>query len=335
MASDKYVTVPEPPARNKPPRVSIGMPAFNGERFIRQALDSLLAQTFTDFELVISDNASTDATQQICLEYAARDQRIRYYRKDFRIDAVSNFNSLLELASGDYFMWAAHDDVWEPSFVARLLQALETNPEAILAFSRFDNIDENGHQIRIFSEDWSKIFARSKFQQYAFMALLDDAQTEKANHIYGLMRKEAILACGGMVSLPKMDYSGEDNLALMRLLARGDFVIVDGILFHYRIRSVATRRDEPLADYLLLRTFKHSSAHRGNLVLFFLRNHAYHSALRRIIGYELPVPFVQKAVLWTAVGIKELWMPLKTVPRAVLRELGLMRIKRLVRADTK
>ncbi len=102
---------------NRIPKVSIGMPVYNGENFIRVALASLLAQTFTDFELIISDNASSDATEAICCEYAARDSRIKYVRQNENRGAIANFQFVLDKAVGKYFMWAAADDVWESSFV--------------------------------------------------------------------------------------------------------------------------------------------------------------------------------------------------------------------------
>ena len=95
----------------KLPRVSIGMPVFNGDKFIREALDSLLAQTFTDFELIISDNASTDRTEAICREYAERDKRIRYVRQAENLGPAANFRFVLDEAVGEYFMWAAADDL--------------------------------------------------------------------------------------------------------------------------------------------------------------------------------------------------------------------------------
>ncbi|WNC86000.1 glycosyltransferase family 2 protein [Thermosynechococcus sp. QKsg1] len=89
--------------------LSIGMPVYNGAKFIREALDSLLAQTFTDFELIISDNASTDETEAICREYAAKDKRIRYVRQAQNLGAAANFKYVLDEARGEYFMWAAAD----------------------------------------------------------------------------------------------------------------------------------------------------------------------------------------------------------------------------------
>lgn len=93
------------------PAVSIGVPVYNGEGSLRQALDSLLAQTFSDFELIISDNASTDGTEVICREYAGRDARVRYLRQVSNIGPAANFKFLLDRAQGEYFMWAACDDI--------------------------------------------------------------------------------------------------------------------------------------------------------------------------------------------------------------------------------
>ena len=101
----------------KVPQVSIGMPVYNGEPFISEALDSLLDQTFTDFELIISDNASTDSTEAICRQYAAKDSRIRYVRQAENLGAPANFQFVLDQAVGKYFMWAAADDLQTPNYI--------------------------------------------------------------------------------------------------------------------------------------------------------------------------------------------------------------------------
>ena len=97
------------------PRVSIGLPVYNGERYLPQALDAILSQTFEDFELIISDNASTDSTQDICKSYAANDARVKYFRNSSNIGISRNFNRVFELSSGgEYFKWCAHDDLMAP-----------------------------------------------------------------------------------------------------------------------------------------------------------------------------------------------------------------------------
>ena len=107
-----------------PPVVSIGMPVYNGEKYIREALDSLLTQTFTDFELIISDNASMDGTEEICQKYAAKDSRIRYVRQSENRGAMANFQFVLDEARGKYFMWATHDDLLSTKLFLELLVSM-------------------------------------------------------------------------------------------------------------------------------------------------------------------------------------------------------------------
>ena len=114
------------------PQVSIGMPVYNGEPFIQEALDSLLAQSFSDFELIISDNASTDATQAICQEYAAMDARVYYVRQPENRGAMTNFKFVLDEAAGEYFMWAAADDVWDLEWIEYLLPIVENTGALLL-----------------------------------------------------------------------------------------------------------------------------------------------------------------------------------------------------------
>src|SRR5688500_6871770 len=94
------------------PIVTIGMPVFNGEASVRQAIECLLGQTFAEFELIISDNASRDGTEAICREYAASDSRVRYIRQNENLGVLANFEFVLDQAGGEFFMWAAADDEW-------------------------------------------------------------------------------------------------------------------------------------------------------------------------------------------------------------------------------
>jgi glycosyltransferase involved in cell wall biosynthesis len=118
-----------------PPRVSIGLPVYNGERFLKDALDSILSQTYRDFELIISDNASSDHTEEICRRYAARDERVRYYRYDNNVGAARNFNRVFQLSRGEYFKWAAHDDICSPGFLQRCVKILDSDTAVVVCFS--------------------------------------------------------------------------------------------------------------------------------------------------------------------------------------------------------
>jgi glycosyltransferase involved in cell wall biosynthesis len=131
-------TIDNAPTRSRPlrtPTVSIGIPVFNGEMFLRRALDSLLAQTFNDFELVISDNASSDSTGAICVEYEKKDPRIRYVRQERNLGPKANFAYVLEVANGEYFMFAAADDIWHPTFIERNLDKLRGEPNCVASCS--------------------------------------------------------------------------------------------------------------------------------------------------------------------------------------------------------
>lgn len=132
---------------DKNPLVSIGLPVYNSEKIILRALESLLSQSYGHFELIISDNASTDRTQEICREYATKDKRVRYSRNQRNIGAVANFKKALELARGDYFMWAADDDFWLPDFIRILIGELENHPDAGVAMCAVDRILEDGTKL--------------------------------------------------------------------------------------------------------------------------------------------------------------------------------------------
>jgi glycosyltransferase involved in cell wall biosynthesis len=130
------------------PTVSIGLPVYNGEHFLRGALDSLLAQRFADFELIISDNASTDTTGAICAEYAARDPRVRYTHLPQNIGGVANHNHVRELARGEFFMWASNDDLWHPDYVQACVEVLRKDPQVVVAYTRNSIIDADGRHVR-------------------------------------------------------------------------------------------------------------------------------------------------------------------------------------------
>lgn len=120
------------------PLVSIGLPVCNGALTLARALDSLLAQTYSNLEFIISDNNSTDDTPLICRAYAKRDSRIRYIRQNENIGVERNFLFVARQAKGEYFMWAADDDQWDKEFVATLLRGLEAHPECGVAMSSFE-----------------------------------------------------------------------------------------------------------------------------------------------------------------------------------------------------
>lgn len=119
------------------PTVSIGLPVYNGGEYLREAIDLLLAQSFSDFELIISDNASTDSTSDICKEYAKKDARICYILQQENIGALANFRFVLSKLNGKYFMWAAHDDRWDPRFLEMTVAELDKDDGCNLVFCNY------------------------------------------------------------------------------------------------------------------------------------------------------------------------------------------------------
>jgi glycosyltransferase involved in cell wall biosynthesis len=192
------------------PQVSIGLPVYNGEPFIREALDSLLAQTFANFELIISDNASTDRTEEICREYAGRDARIRYIRQMENIGASANFQFLLGEANGKYFMWAAADDIRSVSFLEFNLKFLENNHDYIASTSpvRFQNGDFDPIKMGYFSLDHED----PSFRIYDFFT-----EWHANGRFYSLILRSALQEFPYF----KLDILGADWLWVMHLASNG------------------------------------------------------------------------------------------------------------------
>lgn len=129
-----------------PPRVSIGLPVRNGEKHINRAIDSLLAQDYSDFEVVICDNASDDATPEIVRGYAARDPRIKLHENGRNVGQIANMNRVFELASGEYFRWTGDDDWFEPTYVSKCVEYLDQHPDFIAVSTYIKYFDDHGNE---------------------------------------------------------------------------------------------------------------------------------------------------------------------------------------------
>lgn len=208
---------------NTQPRLSIGLPVYNGERFLEAAIDSLLAQSFTDFELIISDNASTDKTEEICRAYAAQDQRIRYYRNQNNIGCACNFNRVFELSTGEYFKWAAYDDLHAPDFIIKCIEVLDRDPSIVLCHSHVYFIDENGEFLQNYD---IKLKTDSSKPHERFHELLTK---HLCYQCYGVIRASALKAIPPMGS-----YGIADGILLLRLGLFGRFYEIPEYLFFAR-----------------------------------------------------------------------------------------------------
>jgi glycosyltransferase involved in cell wall biosynthesis len=135
------------PASDAAPRLSIGLPVFNGQRYLAEAIQSVLDGTYADWELIISDNASTDETEVIARGFAERDSRVRYLRNATNIGPLANFNRVFRASRGEYFKWLAYDDLCGPDLLSRCIDVLDGDPSIILCSARFIEIDQDGHTI--------------------------------------------------------------------------------------------------------------------------------------------------------------------------------------------
>jgi glycosyltransferase involved in cell wall biosynthesis len=195
------------------PRVSIGMPVYNGARFLRQALDSILAQTFEDFELIISDNSSSDGTEGICREYAADDARIRYSRNSANIGMAQNFNRVFRLSSGEYFRWSSADDVFDTTSLEQCVQVLDEHPEVVLSYPRTVLIDADGRVIRNYDDNLDLRFPEAPVR---LRSLLHNIALVNAQ--YGLIRRAALRRTSLLEAFP-----GSDITMLAELSLYGQF----------------------------------------------------------------------------------------------------------------
>jgi glycosyltransferase involved in cell wall biosynthesis len=223
------------------PAVTIGMPVYNGARYIEEALDSILNQTYRDFELLISDNASTDATEEICRRYAAADSRITYSRNDRNLGATANYNRVIHLARGRYFRHAAHDDVLAPTNIERCVAVLDAEPDVALVYPRMIMMDADGNQTDTREHSLELGEARPSERFARFVVLCDEGSM--CDPVFGLfrtseLRKTALLGA----------YIAADIILLGETSLRGRIVEVPEYLFFERYHSGGSVLSNPTLD---------------------------------------------------------------------------------------
>lgn len=208
------------------PTVSIGLAVRNGMPYLIEALDSILAQTYTDFELIISDNASTDETEDVCKSYAARDSRIRYYRNATNIGGANNENLTFRLSRGKYFRWAAHDDILAPTLLERCVEVLDREPGIVLCHTYSISIDANGNELGRVSRN--ACTSPDRVQRFKQVALGSDWLEES----YGLVRS-AVLSGTNL----QQNYTNSDRTLVSEIAIHGSFRCIAAYLFFKRIHS--------------------------------------------------------------------------------------------------
>jgi glycosyltransferase involved in cell wall biosynthesis len=226
------------------PKLSIGIPVFNGQEFLAELLDSLLRQTFADFEIVICDNASIDRTQDICREYARRDSRVRYTCNERNLGAVPNHNRVFELSTAPFFKWAAHDDLYHHDYLEACVRLLEENPDVVLAHTGTAFIDGAGELLPFEQETGSFVDPKTGRRYWADVPSIADSpvaisrfwqvltRARWGTHMYGVVRREILRQTS---LLP--NFAGSDRPMLAELALLGRFRCANERLFLKRFHA--------------------------------------------------------------------------------------------------
>jgi glycosyltransferase involved in cell wall biosynthesis len=197
------------------PLVSVGVPVYNGEAFLEDAIRSTLTQTLGDLELILCDNASSDRTAEICRDYAARDPRVRYFRNARNLGAAANYNLAFSHARGRYFKWLAHDDRMLPSYLARTHRILQERADAVLCNTVISYIDAAGVQLGLYDSKLSGADSLAPSARFAWMVL----RSHTCVDFFGLIRREALRD-----SLLHGPFHGADRALLAQLALRGRMI---------------------------------------------------------------------------------------------------------------
>ena len=244
------------PMSESHPRVSIGLPVFNGEDYIEEAIESVLQQTYKDFELIISDNASTDASEEICRKFQKVDSRIRYFRASKNMGAAWNYNRVFNLSNGEYFRWLAADDMLAPTLLEKSVFILDGYPEVVLCFTWTRDIDALSEEIKI----------KSSTREYAaprpserFYSLSITVPWHNCEEVFGLIRSD-ILSKSNLIG----PYTDSDRTLLAQLALFGPFYEIREPLFWHRIHDGGSVVVNPKSQ---LRAAWFDPSLRGKLVL--------------------------------------------------------------------
>jgi glycosyltransferase involved in cell wall biosynthesis len=259
------------------PKLSIGIPVFNGQELLPELLASLLAQTFRDFEILICDNASSDRTAQICCEYERHDSRIHYIRNERNLGAIANFNQVFELSAAPLFKWAAHDDLYHEAYLDACVRLLEENPDVILAHTGTAFIDENGEMLPFEHETGSFIDPSNQKRYWADVPGIGDTpvainrfwqvltRARWGTHMFGVVRREMLERTS---LLP--NFAGSDRAMLAELALLGRFRCANERLFFKRFHAdVSWALDQKQLKVFLSTDGKRYSRRLRQIAAFF------------------------------------------------------------------
>lgn len=221
-------------------KLSIGFPVYNGENFLQNRLEGILSQTFSDFELIISDNASTDSTADICKKYALKDNRILYIRQENNTGPFNNFKFVLDKAQNKYFVFAAVDDLWESTFLEKNIQILDSNDDVVGSISKSKRYGSTVKDFSISSEDsiFLRIYkkTRSYFRKYGSVSIIGSYDERiglflrnlSGQSVYGIFRTIYFKQV-----FPFKPIISWDAISILKMLKFGEIRVIDEELLRF------------------------------------------------------------------------------------------------------
>jgi glycosyltransferase involved in cell wall biosynthesis len=222
------------------PRLSIGVPVYNGERYLAQTLQAILSQSYGDFELIVSDNASTDRTEDIVKSFMANDGRIRYYRSERNLGVAQNYNRTVRLARGEFFKWATYDDMIAPENLRKCIEVLERDPTVVLCYPKTIDIDDDGKVLGNYEDNFAFLASQPHRRFRDLMRVVGDYA---CNAEQGIVRREVLLRTG-----MEADYHSADKVLLAELVLHGKIYEVPERLFYHRLHSATSTAMKKTAD---------------------------------------------------------------------------------------
>lgn len=247
----------------KKPKVSLGLPVYNGENYLPQAINAVLAQTYKDYELIISDNGSTDNTETLCRAFVEKHPHFTYFRSDKNHGAAWNFNRVFELASGEYFKWVAHDDLMAPSFLTKCVSILDQDSSVVLCYPKAQIIDVDSKVVQNYDV---KLDTDSQREGDRFRELVLSGHL--CYEIFGLIRADALKKTPLIGS-----YGHSDGVLLTRLAFQGRFHEIPEYLFYARQhqnQSMGVYKSEHSSgrpDYYKYTQWFNTSSKSGKIIL--------------------------------------------------------------------
>jgi len=274
----------------QPTLLTVGLPVYNSERYISQSIESLLNQTYRDFRLIISDNASTDGTAEICKAYASRDARIAYYRNDVNIGLSPNFNRVFALAESKYFKWATADDYWAPTLLARAVEIMEADDSIALCYPKTTLVDADGGNPQLYEDG---LHLMSDSPQERFIQLMNRI---RLSHQHLGVSRVSMVKCTHLLG----EHGGSDINLLAELSLFGKFYEIPERLFFRRFHKDSSSWARNSKEHQARRYHSAKSA-RITLTCW----HWYRAFFGAV--YRAPIKFRDKFALYRYLGRRVRW----------------------------